>query len=151
MERSEAYKVWYKKWYAENREKIIERSKQQRLANPEKQKEYNKDYYKRHVDKIRKYNRERKKKYYADHKEELNAKLTENRRKKREEEKAKKPPVDPEPDKRKLPREYEPKTPEVEEPFGMPFAHHQRKKLLEMCPLGFYQRPPSENPFVLTF
>lgn len=150
MERSEAYRVWYKKWYAENREAIIERAKQQRLADPEKQKEYNREYYKRNVDKIREYNRERKKKYYAEHKKELNAKLTECRRKKREEQKSKEPPAGPKPDKRKLPREFEPKE-TTPEPFGMPFAHHQRKRLLEICHQGFLQEQPKENPFFVQF
>lgn len=144
---SESYKIWYKEWYANNRERIIEASRERRLADPEAQKAYNREYYQRNKDKIQEYNRTKKREYYLKNREHILKRDSESKKKRRAKKKSEK--QEKSPDARKLPRDYLP-TSETQ-PFGMPFAFHQRKKLLEICHQGFLEEPPKENPFRMTF
>jgi hypothetical protein len=144
---SESYKIWYKEWYTNNRERIIEANRERRLADPEAQKAYNREYYQRNKDKIQEYNRLKKREYYHKNREHILKRDSESKKKRLAKKKSEK--QEKSPDARKLPREYLP----TSEPqaFGMPFAWHQRKKLLELCPLGFLEEQPKENPFHMTF
>ena len=51
----------------------------------------------------------------------------------------------------RAPKPYYAFTPQTEETQGWLMKPHQRDKLLKTCPQGFYDPPPSSNPFVLTF
>ena len=124
-------------YYQRHRERILAYEKARREANPERNKEYQKEYYQKNKDKILSKHQERRQKAVV------------ARVRKERPAKAPKPPADPQ-DKRKLPRPY--MVTEKDEPqFGFPQKPHQVKKMLEICPQGFYQPPPSSNPFVLTF
>lgn len=142
---SESYRNWYKKWYAENRERLIQASKERRLADPQAIKNYNKSYYEKHKEKLQEYRRTYKKQYYEQNREHILKRDAESK-KKREAKKEKSPKS---PDARKLPRDYKPTS--EPQPFGMPIAYHQRQKLLEICSQGFLEEEPKENPFHMTF
>ena len=114
-----------RRYYEKNREKILE---------------YSKEYAKSHKDDIKKYNA----KYYETHKEEILCKHKQMRpvKEKKEMEKEKKIK------KSKLPKEYfvyEKKDERLES-----MKPHLKKKLLELCPKGFYE-VENKNPFRITF
>ena len=138
---SEAYKVWYKEWYARNREKLLENARNRRLADPEANKTYNTEYYKLNREQIlekRAAARGRTRKEPKPIRKPLPKPLPE-------------PAPEESPDKRKLPRpEYLPRATE-EVPFGFPEDAHRRKKLLDICHQGFLSEPPRANPFLMTF
>ena len=81
--------AYHKRYYAENRERILARQKQWRTENPEAMKARNRRWYEKNKERLassRKNNRERLKGYwrgyYAKNKEQINQRLREQRQRK---------------------------------------------------------------------
>lgn len=133
VEKEEKYRAWYTDYYAKNKEKYTENSRRYRLANLDKVRAYRREYYQKRKAEIVQYN-------------------TQWRRDHRPVKEVKPPKEKPAPKPKKSPANNKTPQPVPEQlPFGTPEEHHKRKKLLETCPLGFYQPPPSQNPFLMTF
>ena len=135
-------------YYERNREQILAYNKAR--YDPVRAKTYNKEYYEKNKDKIKQRQRERT--GATPRVKGTIEKPPANPRGRPR----KTPPVPegPKVNKARLPRLYTVYVKSEEEepkPFGYPTKPHQIEKLQEICPQGFYQPPPSSNPFVLTF
>jgi hypothetical protein len=102
------------------------------------------------------------KQYYQDHKDhyqEYNKKYYQHSRKMERPPKPEKPKKTPAPkktaDKRKTPHDYfvyeQPKDPLEAELSSYNLKPHQVKRMMELCPLGIYQPPKADNPFLCVF
>ena len=129
-------------YYERNREHILAYNKAR--YDPERAKTYNKEYYLKNKDKIKKRQQERTGATPRQAAEKTPARPRGRPR----------TAPGPKVNKARLPRQYivyEKSDEEEPKPFGYPTKPHQVEKMKEICPLGFYQPPPSSNPFVLTF
>jgi hypothetical protein len=136
-------------YYQRHREHILEYERNRRVLLGEQgqatRKHYNHSYYEKNKERI--HNRQRERRAAA--RVQRAAGVVKPAQ---EVPKASKPPAETKPkvNRAKVPRQYYTYVKE-EETFGMPQKAHQKSKLLETCPQGFFQPPPSSNPFVLTF
>ena len=136
-DRTEYKREWSKWKYFLHRDEIIQKNTQYRQENLQKSIEYQRQYYQKNKDKI---SQERK----------------ERRRLIRES----KPPKPPKPSKKKsfkksrLPKEYfryETTVEKESENSLPPISPYHKKRLLQTCPQGFFERSPTDNPFLVSF
>jgi len=129
-------------WYERNKEHCLELAKTYREKNADKIKAYQAEYYKKRRAAMPP--KEPKPPKPVEKTPAGFIKFSKN------------PPIEKyKPSKRKggcrKPKPYYAFTPATEETQGWLMKPHQKDKLLKTCPQGFYDPPPSSDPFVLTF